>query len=126
MIHFYAAKKLDDPVQAIKRWDSGTEKLFGLVNVRLFRITNSDTPDMLMDTVGMSVLGLPDFQVLLKSGNENQVARLLWNYAYYVFEHGDIIETGQTLEGLEKGSKWTCERQMARLPPDRAVINVCT
>lgn len=77
-----------------------------------------------MDTVGLSYLGLPDFQLLLKSANEKQIAQLLWNYAYYIFERGDIIENGQTLEGVETNSKWKYERQMALLQPERVVISV--
>jgi hypothetical protein len=125
VIYSYSAKKLIEPVQFVKRWDGGSEEILtGLVNVRLFRITDNETADILMDTVGLSYLGLPDFQLLLKSVNEKKIAQLLWNYAYYIFERGDIIENGQTLEGIETNSKWKCERQMALLQPERVVISV--
>jgi hypothetical protein len=124
VIYSCSAKKLIDPVQLVKSWDGGAEKLAGLVNARLFRITDNDIADILMDTVGLSYLGLPYFQMLLKSANENQLAQLLWNYAYYIFEHGDIIENGQTLAGVDKNSKWKCERKRGSLHPDRAVIDV--
>jgi len=98
VIYSYSAKKLIDPVQFVKRWDAGSEEaLTGLLNVRLFRITDSETVDILMDTIGLSFLGLPDFQLLLKSANEKQIAQLLWNYAYYIFERGDIIENGRRI-----------------------------
>ena len=124
VIYSIPAKKLIDPAQLVKRWDGSAEVLTGLINVRLFKITNSNIADILMDTVGLSYLGLPDFQMFLKSANETRIAQLLWNYAYYIFERGDIIESGQTLEGVDENSKWKCERKMGSLGPERIVIDV--
>jgi len=60
-----------------------------LVNVRLFNITGVDSSQILMDTIGLSYFGLPDFQILYKAPYENDIARLLWNSAYYIFEKGN-------------------------------------
>lgn len=114
-----------NPNTLVQYWD-GEERqaLTALVNVRLFRITNSETPQILMDTIGLSFLGLPDFQILHKPSNESQLAQLLWNYAYYIFDNGDIIEDGNTIEGLEPGSKWKCERKMSIIKPERLIIQL--
>ena len=98
--------------------------MFGIANVRLFNISDSETEDILMDTVGLSLLGLPDLQLRFKGLNESEVARLLWNYAYYIFELGDVIESGNTILGLEPNSKWKCERQVSLTAPERYVINI--
>jgi len=87
-------------------------------------ISNSDTKEILMDTVGLSLFGLPDFQIRFDNLNESEVAGLLWNYAYYIFEQGDVIENGNTLLGLEPNTKWRCERQISLATPERVVINV--
>lgn len=125
VVYSVTSQKLIDPLSLVKCWD-GREKeiLFGIMNVRLFNISNSDTKELLMDTVGLSLLGLPDFQFRFSDFDESEVARLLWNYAYYIFEQGDVIENGNTLLGLEHNSKWKCERQMSLAAPERVVINV--
>ena len=125
VIYSVSSQKLIEPASLIKNWD-GQEKelLLGTANVRLFNISNSDTGDILMDTVGLSYLGLPDFQLRFSGLIESKVAELLWDYAYYIFEQGDIIESGNTLLGLEPNSKWKCERQISLAGPERVVINV--
>lgn len=125
VIYSITSQKLIDPISLIKSWD-GQEKeiLFEIANVRLFNISNSDTKEILMDTVGLSYLGLPDFQIRFDNLNESEVAGLLWNYAYYIFEQGDVIESGNTLLGLEPNTKWRCERQLSLATPERVVINV--
>jgi hypothetical protein len=125
VVYSVNSQKLIDPLSLIKSWDiQEKEILFGMMNVRLFNISNSDRKEVLMDTVGLSQLGLPDFQIRFSDLNESEVARLLWNYAYYIFEKADVIESGNTLLGLEPNSKWRCERQISLAMPERVVINV--
>lgn len=125
VIYSVGSQKLIAPDSLIESRDGQEKKiLFGIANVRLFNISNSDTEDILMDTVGLSNLGLPDFQIRFTSFDERKVADWLWNYAYYIFEQGDIIESGNTLLGLEPNSKWKCERQVSLAGPERIVINV--
>lgn len=125
VVYSINSQKLVDPSNLVKSWD-GQEKvtLFGIANVRLYNSSNNDRKEILMDTTGLSSLGLPDFQFRFSGLNESAVAGLLWNYAYYIFEQGDIIETGNTLLGLEPNSKWRCERQLSLVRPERIVINV--
>jgi hypothetical protein len=125
VVYSVSSQKLIDPLHLIKSWDGqDKEILFGIVNVRLFNISNSNTKELLMDTIGLSLIGLPDFQLRFSDLDESDVARLLWNYAYYIFEQGDVIENGNTLLGLEPNSKWRCERQTSLTSPERIVINV--
>ncbi|MBN9295708.1 MAG: DUF4261 domain-containing protein [Filimonas sp.] len=122
-IYIASAQKLISPLSLIERWDSDNKEiLFALCNVRLFNITNSN--EQLMDTVGLSNLGLCDFQLRFRNIRENNVAGLLWNYAYYLFRQGDIIYNENTIAGLNADSKLTCERQVSLVVPERVVINL--
>ncbi len=118
-------QKLIDPKKLVSDWDEPDRQiLHTLFNVRLFNITGSDKKDLLMDTVGLNAIGLPDFQIRFSAFEANEIANLLWNYAYYIYDKGDVIENGNTLEGIVGGSKWKCERIIPGLQPERVVINV--
>lgn len=123
VIYSVYGQKLIKPNDLIDIWD-GDEKqlLYGICNVRLYKLT--DINELLMDTVGLNSIGLPDLQIKFKGYEANEIANLLWNYAYYIYEQGDVIENGNTLEGIVSGSKWKCERQASLLDNDRIVVNV--
>lgn len=124
-IYSVAGEKLIDPAELIHVW-SGEDRppLYGICNVRLYNISNTTPGAMLMDTVGLHILGLPDVQLLFSGYEPNDMAGLLWSYAEYIYDNGDVIESGNTLEGLAKGSKWKCERMISQTAPERIVINV--
>lgn len=124
-VYVTASQKLVKPSELIAMWE-GEEKqiLYTLCNVRLYNISNSATKELLMDSVGLHSIGLPDLEIRFAGFDESAIAALLWNYVYYVYEHGDVIENGNTLEGLDKGSKWKCERLESLVAPERIVINV--
>jgi hypothetical protein len=42
----------------------------------------------------------------------------------YIFERGDVIRDGDTIEGMEPGEKWRCLQEEALIPPDRLVIDL--
>ncbi|WP_416437667.1 DUF4261 domain-containing protein [Phnomibacter sp. MR] len=119
------SQKLVRPADVIDSMASKENRyLESFINVRLYNINNGDSGELLMDTVGLHVLGLPDVQIRFTNLNEGEIAGLLWNYAYYIFEQGNVIENGNTLVGLEPNSKWKCERQLSLATPERFVINV--
>lgn len=125
VVYSVAAQKLIAPDDLIDSWTNPDQRtLHGLVNVRLFNISNGSTGEILMDTVGLHLLGLPDFQIRFANLDESAVGQALWNYAYYVYEHGDIITDGSTIQGLTPKSKWKCERQIAVVAPERVVIHL--
>ena len=125
LIYAVTAQKLIEPEASIKCWD-GSEKdgLRTLINVRLYNINNGEAGDTLMDTVGLHQFGLPDFQIRFTDYDPGQIGGLLWNYAYYIFENGDVIEDGNTLAGLDDNSKWVCKRQISSVDPERIVIDI--
>ncbi|MGI4884439.1 MAG: DUF4261 domain-containing protein [Janthinobacterium lividum] len=125
VVYSVAAQKLIALADLVDAWTNPDQRtLHGLVNVRLFNISNGPAGEILMDTVGLHLLGLPDFQIRFANLNESAVGEALWNYAYYVYEHGDIIADGSTIQGLTSQSKWKCERQIASVAPERVVIHL--
>jgi hypothetical protein len=120
------AQKILNPIDLISIWDTDKiQTLYAICNVRLYNISrDTDYKELLMDTVGLHAIGLPDFQIRFSAAEENEVANLLWTYAYYAYEFGDIIVDGNTLEGLKSGSKWKCEKQFSLVAPERILVNV--
>jgi hypothetical protein len=95
----------------------------GALNVRFFNIENSDG-DMLMDTRGLTEVGLHDLQCHFRDLDPDQVARVLMNTAIYVFENGPVIESGNTVAGVEEGTKWRCQFEEALVAPPREVLDL--
>jgi hypothetical protein len=95
----------------------------GAMNVRFYRISNSEG-DMLMDTRGLSVIGLHDLQCHFRQLNPNDVGNILYNAAIYIFENGAVIESGNTIAGIDPNSKWICQFETALVEPERDVLDL--
>ncbi len=70
------------------------------MNVRLFNIQETED-EIIMDTLGLHSLGLPDFEFRFTNCDPQKIAGLLFNYSNYIFENGVVIEHGNTIEGIE-------------------------
>jgi hypothetical protein len=97
--------------------------LMGLLNVRLFRIEDTGG-DVVMDTIGLHTFGLPDLQLHCRGLEPARLAVLLHNAGAYVFERGDVIQDGHTIEGVQPGQKWLCRHEQALVPPERVVLDI--
>lgn len=95
--------------------------LDGGLNVRFFNITG--TNEMLFDTLGLTPIGLPDLQCHCKNLEPNQVVVFMRNLAAYLFEYGDVIEDGNTVEGIHH-EKWVCRKEDAIISPMRVVLDI--
>jgi hypothetical protein len=95
--------------------------IYGFLNVRFFRISNS-AGDMVVDTLGLSALGLTDFQIHYRQLDPDAVARLLYNLGAYALQKGDAIDDGHTVDGL--GGRWTCRREVSLVGPEREVLDI--
>ncbi|MGD9644928.1 MAG: DUF4261 domain-containing protein [Pirellulales bacterium] len=95
----------------------------GSLNVRFFNISNSGG-DMIMDTRGLTEVGLHDLQCHFRDLGATAVARLLFNTAVYIFENGPVIESGHSVAGIEPDSKWLCQFENSLLEPKREVLDV--
>lgn len=123
-IHWKPAGKLVDPSALLRA--SGSSSVDALpqaaINVRLFRIARSDE-DLLMDTLGLASLGLPDMQVLFHGMEPGRVAAHLYAVALYTLRHGELVEEGETIEGPTRGTEWTARRGQSLVEPARPVYD---
>lgn len=101
----------------------GPSLFAGPLNVRFFDSGHAPV-EKLADTMGLAALGLPDLQCHFHGLDPDRVVRFLHDLALYVFEKGDVIESGHTVSGLDAGEEWTCRREEALVPPRRVVLDV--
>ncbi|MBK8594762.1 MAG: DUF4261 domain-containing protein [Holophagales bacterium] len=123
-IHWRPSLRLVDPLAFAEAGSGPPSGLFfaGALNVRLFNIQGREE-ETVMDTLGLAALGLPDLQCHFHGLEVNEVAGLLYNTAWYVFENGDVIEDGQTVDGVD-GHRWRCQHEVALVPPEREVLDI--
>lgn len=95
----------------------------GFINVRFFNVANSPG-DMVMDTLGLAPFGLTDLQMHFRGLEPNEAARVLQSTAEYVFERGDIIDDGHTIQGRVADERWGCRREESLLEPKRTVLDI--
>ena len=97
------------------------------VNVRFFNIQG--TGDMLVDTVGMSTLFLPDLQYHFHGMDPNWVVNHAYNLASYILTNDNPIEDEETVDGIKDGQmsqkvQWKCQHEDALIQPPRAVLDI--
>lgn len=93
------------------------------VSIRLFRVQDHDD-EMVIDTLGLAALGLPDMQCHFRGLEPLKIAQFLYNLAYYIFENGDVIEDGNTTSGLQESDRWVCRHELSLIPPTRIVLDI--
>ena len=129
-IHWRPSGRIVDPAAWSESFDrSDPAQLFmsGAVNVRLFNVQRSHdeaSGELVMDTLGLGALGLPDLQCHFKDLDPGAVARVLYNLSGYVFLEGDVISDGHTVQGVGAGSKWRCQHEDALVGPERVVLDL--
>ena len=99
------------------------------VNVRFFTIQGSD--DMLVDTLGMNTLFLPDLQYHFRGLDPNWIVNHAYNVASYLLTSGNEIDSGETIDGIKDGDmdrsiQWKCQYEDALIQPKRPVLDINT
>ncbi len=97
------------------------------VNARFFTVQG--TEDMLVDTVGMSTLFLPDLQYHFHGMDPNWVVNHAYNFASYILANDNPIKSGETIDGVEGGAmsreiQWKCRYEEALIQPPREVLDI--
>lgn len=97
------------------------------VNVRFFNIEG--TEDMLVDTVGMSTLFLPDLQYHFHGMDPNWVVNHAYNLSKYILINDNPIQNGETIDGVAEGQmsqeiRWKCQYEDALIQPPREVLDI--
>ena len=111
-----------NPYEGIKRI------FYGAVNARFFRVGNTD--DMVVDTLGLHTLGLPDVQFHYRGLNPNDVVRMAYDIAIYQFENDLPIKDGETVGGFDADSgelndtRWKCQYEISLIEPKREVLDI--
>ena len=113
---------LDNP------WNENCRFLHFGMNVRFFNIQG--TNDMLVDTLGLYAIGLPDVQYHFHDLDPNAVVNHANNVAAYIFIQDDPIGDGETIAGLngmemDGEVHWKCQHELALIQPEREVMDIC-
>jgi len=116
-IHWARSQRVSDPAAF------GAEDLDGVINVRMVSDAR-DEETLAMDTLGLHVFDLPDVQCHFRGRPPGEIAELLFVTAVYLFEHGDVIEDGNTISGTDGEGRYVCYREASLLDPGRLVLDV--
>jgi len=97
------------------------------VNIRVFNIQGSD--ELLVDSLGMNVVRLPDIQYHFNEMDPNWVVQHAYNMLCDIYEKDCSIETGHTISGILDGEmneevKWRCAFEESLIAPERPVIDI--
>ncbi len=97
------------------------------VNARFFNIQG--TEDMIVDTVGMSTLFLPDLQYHFHNIEPNWVVNHAYNLASYLLQNDCPINDSDTVDGIVDGNitrdlQWGCQYEESLIQPARDVLDI--
>jgi hypothetical protein len=123
-IHAPLCQRLIDPAAFVAGQAPGGDLLHGAVNVRIYDVEDHGPGVRLMDTLGLFALGLPDLQCVFRGLDPGEVAALMWDYSYYLYEKGDVIGDGDVIRGLRDGEHWTAGKQWSLTDPRRVVLDL--
>lgn len=103
--------------------------IYFAVNVRFFNIEGSG--DMLVDSLGMSELDLPDVQYHFHDLDPDSVVNHAYTVLSYIYDNNCPIKSGETIDGLKDGRisrdvQWVCQFEEALVRPARTVMDINT
>lgn len=101
--------------------------IYYAVNVRFFNIQDSD--DMIVDTVGMSTLFLPDLQYHFHDMDPNAVVNHAYNVLNYNFDNDNPIKSNDHIDGIRNGKisqdvQWNVQYENSLIQPVREVLDI--
>lgn len=102
--------------------------LFLCVNTRFFSMDGTDQ-NVLVDTVGLSSVGLPDLQYHFHSLNPSSVMKHAYSVASLLCAVGPMMKSGETIDGMDNHGitqeiRWPFQYQQATVEPPRIVMAI--
>jgi hypothetical protein len=115
-----ASQKVVSPALLLKALNpgEGRDPIKGAVNVR--RSLVKSVGGVVMDTLGLGALGLPDFEVALGERLPALFDAMLRSIARYEYDLGDVIADGRSFK--VGGESFRCERATSSVDPSREVF----
>ncbi|EAQ82145.1 DUF4261 domain-containing protein [Blastopirellula marina] len=101
----------------------------GAIHIRQFRIVeyedgvDASLQDTLVDSVGLTPLGIPDVQCHFRGIDAQLVAPLLYRAACNLFETGKVA-AGDAVAGIRPGQFWRHRGEKSLAPPQRTVVDI--
>lgn len=115
--------------EAIRNHDIPREERFlcFAVNVRFFKIEG--TKDMLVDSLGMSTLFLPDVKYHFHGMSQNWVVEHAYDLLTYIYDNENPIKDGDPIDGIVDGAisrevMWKGQYELAIIEPERQVLDI--
>ena len=101
--------------------------IYYAVNVRFFNIQGGN--DMIVDSVGMSTLFMPDVQYHFHDVDPNAVVNHAYNTLSYMYDAANPIKSDDHIDGIENGSmslnvQWNVCYEESLIQPIREVLDV--
>lgn len=123
-LYWVNSEKLVEPQLYLELLTQG-QLLHGAVNVRLFNVERNvmERKEIIMDSMGLAALGVPDVQCHFHSLDCNEVAKVLHYAIDFIFENGDIIADGETF-GADEHQRWICCHEFSLVAPRRVVLDI--
>lgn len=124
-IYWQPCQKIVEPAAYWEAMHDGEPASFlTAVNVRLLRVEGGSPSEVVMDTLGLAALGLPDLQIHYAGLDPGQVGRALYKLAYYLYQNGDVIVDGQIVPGFRDEDRWQSRHAMSLIEPRRIVLDL--
>ena len=103
--------------------------IYFAVNVRYFRIEG--TEDMLIDTLGMGTLYMPDVQYHFRGLDPNVLVNHAYNVVSFIYANDNPIKSGDTIDGavgdrIDENLQWSCNYEQSLIQPVREVVDINT
>lgn len=101
--------------------------IYYAVNVRFFNIQGTD--DMMVDTIGMSTLFLPDLQYHFHGMDPNSVVNHAYNVLSYIYDEANPIKPNDYIDGIKDGQmstevQWNVQYENSLIQLVREVLDV--
>ncbi len=103
--------------------------IYYAVNVRFFNIQGGN--DMLVDSIGMSTMFMPDVQYHFHDIDPNAVVNHAYNILSYMHDAANPIKSNDHIDGLENGKmsmnvQWNVRYEDSLIQPIREVLDINT